>query len=127
MERTRLSLEYLFRASPTIVYQFLTTPACLVRWFCDEVDIQGDYFTFMWGGSPQGAVLVDDIEEERIKFKWVETDHPSEFLEFKISISPITDETIMVITDFCDQDEVADIRALWDSQIRTLKKEMGGG
>lgn len=126
MNRVQLNLEFLFRASPTIVYQFLTTPACLVRWFCDVADIQGDYFTFEWAGIPQVAELVDDIEEELLRFKWVDG-HENEYLEFRISTSPITDETILSITDFCDTDEVDDIKQLWDSQIKTMKKEMGGG
>ncbi|HMR43979.1 MAG TPA: START-like domain-containing protein [Saprospiraceae bacterium] len=126
MERVQLDIEFLFRASPTILYQFLTTPACLVRWFCDGVDIQGDYYTFSWRGADEVAEMVDDIEEERIKFKWLDADE-DEFLEFRISKSPVTDETILEITDFCDSDEVDDIKQLWESQVKTLKKEMGGG
>ncbi|MEZ4947923.1 MAG: START-like domain-containing protein [Saprospiraceae bacterium] len=127
MERVRIDMEFLFRASPTIVYQFLTTPACLVRWFSDGVDIQGEYYTFSWSGADEVAEMIDDIEEERIRFKWLDADDEDEFLEFRISRSPITDETILEITDFCDSDEEKDQRALWDSQIKTLKKEMGGG
>ncbi|MEL6669624.1 MAG: START-like domain-containing protein, partial [Bacteroidota bacterium] len=43
------------KASPAIVYKFLTTPACLMRWFCDEVDIEGDTFTYVWAGEPEFA------------------------------------------------------------------------
>ncbi|MFZ1786900.1 MAG: START-like domain-containing protein, partial [Saprospiraceae bacterium] len=39
MRREKIDLEFIFKASPAIVYQFLTQPACLVRWFCDAVDI----------------------------------------------------------------------------------------
>lgn len=127
MERVRIDMEFLFRASPTILYQFLTTPACLVRWFSDEVDIQGEYFTFSWSGADEVAEMIDDIEEERIRFKWVDADDEDEYLEFRISRSPITDDTILEITDFCDSDEEKDTRQLWESQIKTLKKEMGGG
>lgn len=127
MKRVQIDLEFLFRSSPTIVYQFLTTPACLVRWFCDEVDILGDYFTFMWGGEPQVAEIVDDLEEERIRFKWVDADNKDEYLEFRISVAPITGETILEITDFCDAAEEKDIRQLWDNQMKTLKQEMGSG
>src|SRR5690606_22624870 len=126
MERVQLDIEFLFRAAPAMVYQFLTTPACLVRWFCDGVDIQGDYYTFSWRGADEVAGMVDDIEEERIKFRWLDADE-DEFLEFRISKSPVTDETILEITDFCDSDEVDDIKQLWESQVKTLKKEMGGG
>lgn len=119
-------MEFLFRASPTILYQFLTTPSCLIRWFCDEVDIQGDTFTFAWSGADEVAELIDDIEDERLRFKWVDADEESEFLEFEFSKSPVTNETILKITDFCDDDEVDDTRQLWESQIKTLRQETGG-
>ena len=126
MERVKFTQEYLFRASPTILYKFLTTPSCLIRWFCDEVDIQGDTFTFMWSGSEEVAELIDDIEEELIRFHWEEAEDENEFLEFKISKSPVTGETILEISDFCDDDELEDQIQLWDSQMNRLKVEMGG-
>ena len=126
MERVKFTLEFLFRASPTILYKFLTTPSCLIRWFCDEVDIQGDTFTFVWSGSEEVAELIDDIEEERLRFKWEDAEDEEEYLEFNISKSPVTGETILEITDFCDEDEVADQQQLWESQMKELRKETGG-
>lgn len=118
-------MEFIFRASPTILYQFLTTPACLIRWFCDGVDINDDVYTFDWNGVEENAELVDDIEEELLRFCWEDADE-GEFLEFKISKSPVTGETILEIIDFADDDEIDDIRQLWDSQIQHLKAETGG-
>ena len=40
MERKKITIEFLLRASPAILYQFFTTPSNLVRWFCDGVDVQ---------------------------------------------------------------------------------------
>ncbi len=125
MERVQFSREYIFRASPTILYKFLTTPACLVRWFCDEVDIQGPIYTFFWSGSEEAAEVIEDIEDERLRFRWLETGNDAEYLEFSISKSPVTGETILVITDFCDENELEDQQQLWDSQVQELKKETG--
>ena len=47
MERVSFTQEFIFRASPSILYQFLTTPNCLIRWFCDKVDITKEVYTFM--------------------------------------------------------------------------------
>jgi uncharacterized protein YndB with AHSA1/START domain len=126
MERVSIEMEFLFKASPTILYKFLTTPSCLIRWFCDEVDIQDDVFTFVWQGTEEAAYLVDDIEEERIRFQWEEAEDESEYLEFRISRSPVTSETILEITDYCDHDEADDQRALWNSQMESLRTAMGG-
>jgi len=126
MQRVKLNLEFLFRASPAILYKFFTTPDCLIRWFCDEVDIQDDTFTFYWSGYDEVAELVESTENERLKFQWENADDEDEFLEFRISTSPVTGETILEITDFCDEDEVEDQKQLWENQIHQLQKETGG-
>lgn len=126
MGRIKLSMEYLFKASPTILYQFFTTPSCLVRWFCDEVDIQGSIYTFVWTGYAESAELVDDIEEERVRFIWDAAENEDEYLEFRISEAPVTGETILEVIDFCDEDEVDDQRQLWNTQMQRLQHETGG-
>ena len=126
MKRVKLDLEFIFRASPAIIYTFITTSECLVRWFCDEVDITNDTFTFYWSGSSEVAYLIDDIEEERVRMKWEDADDPEEYLEFRMYKSDITNETILEITDFCDADEVQEISDLWATQMVELKKECGG-
>jgi uncharacterized protein YndB with AHSA1/START domain len=123
-KRVKLQLEYIFRSSPTILFQFLTMPACLVRWFCDEADEQDDFFYFVWNGSVQAAEIIDFIEEERLRLRWEDAE-PDEYLEYKIYKSPITDETVMEITDFCDDNEIQDQTKLWDSTIKNLKNAMG--
>ena len=126
MKRVKIDLEFIFRASPTILYKFLTTPACLIRWFCDEVDITGETFVYTWSGADEVAELIDDIEDERLKFKWEDADDENEYLEFRMSKSPITNTSILEITDFCDEDEVEDTKALWESQMKVLQNVTGG-
>jgi len=125
MKRVSFDIEFIFKASPAILYQFLTTPSCLVRWFCDGVDITGDTFTFTWQGADEEAEMIDDIEEERVRFKW--DDSPDEeYLEFRMYKSDVTNETILEITDFCDEDEVNEQKELWSSQVKNLRIECGG-
>ena len=124
MNRVAISLEFLFKASPTILYKFLTTPSCLIRWFCDEVDIQDGVYTFIWEGSEELATLVEDDENERLRFVWEEAEE-GEYLEFKLSTSPVTNETILEIIDYCDEDETDDQKQLWESQIKQLRQETG--
>lgn len=125
MKRVSFISEFLFRASPTILYRFVTTPSCLIRWFCDEVDITGEIFTFVWDGSEEIAEMIDDIEDERVRFQWEDADE-GEFLEFRFSRSPVTGETILEIEDYCDEDEVDEQKDLWASQIKVLRQETGG-
>ncbi|MEL6275555.1 MAG: START-like domain-containing protein [Bacteroidota bacterium] len=126
MERVKFTKEFIFRASPGIVYQFLTTPACLTRWFCDEVDITDTTFTFVWSGAAEVAELIEDVEPNLLRFKWEDAESDEEYLEFDIQKSPVTNETIVNITDFADEDEVEDQVALWTSQMNRMREETGG-
>ena len=126
MKRVQVNLEFIFRASPTILYRFLTTPSTLIRWFCDEVDITGDVYTFVWEGSEEVANLIEDVEDERLRFQWEDADDPDEYLEFRMTKSPVTGETVLEIVDYCDEDEVSDTRQLWEAQMKQLKQETGG-
>ena len=126
MKREKFEMEFLFKASPSILYTFLTTPACIVRWFWDAVDIQGDIYTFSWEGFEEVAEMIDDIEEERLRFKWLDADNPEEYFEYRLSKSAVTGETILEIVDFAFEDEINDQEQLWTSQINQLRKETGG-
>jgi len=126
MERVKFTSEFICRASPTIVYQFLTDPACITRWFCDEVDVNDQTYTFVWGGSAEIAELIEDKEGDIVRFAWEDADDDDEYLEFDISKSPVTGETIVHVTDFADDDEVEDQRALWLTQLTRMKAVMGG-
>ncbi|MCU0347247.1 MAG: START-like domain-containing protein [Saprospiraceae bacterium] len=128
MKRQKITLEFILKASPTLLYQFFTSPSELVRWFCDDIEVTGEtLYTFSWGGYPEPARLTEDIEEELVHFEWLDEDREGEYLEFKIYQSPVTSETILEITDFCDDVEVPEQKALWEAQIKVLKKETGSG
>jgi uncharacterized protein YndB with AHSA1/START domain len=126
MKRVKLQLEYIFRASPAILYQFLTTPSCLIRWFCDDVDVELNSFTFIWGETAETAEVIEEVEEELLRLRWEDAESNDEYLEFRITEAPITGETILVLTDFCDEDEVKDQKRYWDTQMQKLQKESGG-
>ncbi|MEM7102682.1 MAG: START-like domain-containing protein [Bacteroidota bacterium] len=126
MQRIPLNLEFIFKASPTILYKFLTTPNCLIRWFCDEVDVTEDKYTFSWSGQEEIAWVIDDIEDERLRFRWEDADDETEYLEYRLNVSPVTGETILEITDYCDDDEVDEQRQLWDTQMEQLRRATGG-
>ena len=125
MQRVKLDMEFICRASPAILYTFITTPACLVRWFCDGVDIQDDVYTFTWSGADEEADMVDDIEDERVRFSWHDADD-EEYLEFRMYKAGVTNETVLEITDYCDKGEEGEIQDYWDNLITTLRKETGG-
>lgn len=123
MSRVKFNCEFSFKASPTIVYEFLTSPDCLARWFCDDCAMTDDSYSFSWEGSEELAYILEDIEEEYLSLQW--EDYPTEYLEFKISKSEITGQTVLEITAFCDDFEVKQEKAFWQAQMNNMKHAMG--
>lgn len=118
------TLEYPIRCSPSILFEFLSTPVGLQEWFADKVDQRDNTFYFSWNGAPDEAELVESVENEYVVYRW---DYYSddEFFEFRIEQSPITNETILKITDFADKADLKDQERLWNSQIADLKHRIG--
>jgi uncharacterized protein YndB with AHSA1/START domain len=118
------SLEFPIRCSPTILYEFLSTPVGLQEWFADKVDQRDHTFFFTWNGSTDTADILEHVENEFIRYRW---NHQSkdEFFEFSIETSPVTSETILRITDFADKLDQKDQERLWNTQVSDLKHRIG--
>jgi uncharacterized protein YndB with AHSA1/START domain len=123
-KRIKYNKEYSVRCSPAILYEFLITPAGLGEWFAEKVKQRETNFVFSWKGSEEYAELIAAEENEYVVFRWdwMEED---EYFEFRIEKSPVTNETILTITDFAEKNEVADQGLLWDAQIHDLMHRVG--
>ena len=122
--KNKFELEYSINSSPKIIYARLSTPGGLSEWFADDINIQGDIYTFIWDGAEQQAELVTKKENQHVKFKWIDEDDDSYF-EFKIRKDELTGEVALIITDFAEDDEKDDVVDLWDTQIAELKHALG--
>jgi len=118
------SLEFPVRCSPTILFEFLSTPVGLQEWFADKVNQKDNVFSFTWNGSTESATILEQLENEFIRYRW---NHGSadEFFEFGIEQSPVTSETILRITDFAEKNDMKDQERLWTSQVNDLKHRLG--
>ena len=67
-------------------------------------------------------IAAEENEYVVFKWDWMKND---EYFEFRIEKSPVTNETILTITDFADKKEIGDQELLWDAQIHDLKHRIG--
>ena len=118
------TLEYPVRCSPGILYEFLSTPAGLQEWFADVVDERDGVFSFSWNGTEEYANLVDKELDKFIRFHWTHSTK-EEFFEFRIDKSEVTNQTILVVTDFADKKEIKDQSQLWEYQVKELFHRLG--
>lgn len=123
-KKKKYTLEYLIKSSPVVLFDFLATSSGLALWFADAVDDHLDYFTFTWDGSSQQAELIEYEDLESVKYRWVDNQY-DEWFEFRIATTEITGDTVLLITDFADQNELKDVQFLWDNQIKALLMRLG--
>lgn len=116
--------EYAVRCSPAILYEFLSTPSGLGEWFADKVQQKENDFYFTWKGNVEKAEMIAAEENEYVVFKWDWMDE-NEYFEFRIEKSPVTNETILTISDFAEKNEIKDQERLWDTQIHDLLHRVG--
>jgi uncharacterized protein YndB with AHSA1/START domain len=81
-------------------------------------------FQFLWKGSVEEAEMIAAEENEYVVYRWDWMDE-QEYFEFRIEKSPVTNETLLTVTDFADKKEIADQERLWEVQIHDLKHRIG--
>ncbi len=125
MERIKLELEFVIKSSPTILFQYLSTPSGLVEWFCDDVNIKGSkQYIFIWDGEESKAELVKKVNGKFIKFKLLDN-ASDEYFMFEVTKDELTGDIGLLITDWVDEDEEEEMRLLWESQVSDLKHALG--
>lgn len=119
------TLEFPVRCSPTILWGFLSSAVGLQEWFADKVDEWEGVFSFTWGGgTPEKARIVDEEEEHFIRYHWLQSEK-GEYFEFRITKTEISNQTILVISDFAEKGEIKDATQLWDYQVKELFHRLG--
>ena len=124
-DKIKYEMEFPIQASPSLLYQYISTPSGMSEWYADNVNSRGEFFTFIWEGSEERAKLLGKKNGERIKFRWeddVDTDY---YFELRIQVDEITKDVSLMVTDFADEDEIEEGKMLWDNMISSLKHILG--
>jgi len=124
MSKQLFTLEYSVRCSPSILYEFLSTPAGLQEWFADKVDERDQVFSFTWNGSTDRAQVLETEVDKSIKFHWLHGPK-NEYFEFRIEKAEVSNQTILLIRDFAEKKEIPDQKRLWDFQVNDLFHRLG--
>ena len=127
MERKKLHLEYLLNgSSKSVLWSSISTPSGLEGWFADKVETREKVFTFCWGKTERRpAELLAARPNVYVRFRWLDDENEREFFEMRIATNELTNDYVLEITDFADEDELDDLTELWDSQVDTLRRTCG--
>ena len=125
--KKKIKIEYpLSPVSGSVIWEAVSTPVGLSRWFADNVDRDKKRYTFRWGKTEcRFADMTNSRSESFIRFHWCDDEEPKTFFEFKLHYDELTGDHSLEVTDFTDPDEEEDTISLWDSQIDVLKRVCG--
>jgi len=118
-------LEYIFIASPKLLYHYLSTDQGLSEWFAEKVELVDGVFHFTWEETEQKAVIDAKKENEFIRFKWIDDDSNTYF-EFKIDSDSVFSENTLIITDFALPEDIKETKMVWDAAIKKMLRIIGG-
>ncbi len=124
-EKIKYELEFPIHASPSLIYQYISTPSGLSEWFADNVNSRGELFKFIWDGAEEQANLLTKKSGERVKFRWLDDEDEPYYFEIRIQVDEITKDVSLMVTDFAEEDEVEEAKMLWTNQISDLKQVLG--
>ena len=123
-KKTLYTLEFPIRCSPSILYEFLSTPSGLQEWFADYVDEKDGVITFSWNGSEEKAEILEKEQDKFIRYRWLQM-AKDEYFEFRIEKTEISNQTILIVKDFADKKEIKDQSRLWEYQVKDLFHRVG--
>jgi len=131
MDKKRVSIERELKSkSAKIIWPLLSTPEGLAKWMADDVTTKNGVMTFTWGNTwshheVRTAKVVSRKDYDFIRYRWLDGDFADCYWELKIEKSDITDDHILIITDFAHADDVELIEDLWDANLETLHQATG--
>ena len=124
-DKVKYEMEFPIHVSPSLLYQYISTPSGMSEWYADNVNSRGEFFTIIWEGSEEKARLLGKKSGERIKFKWVDDEETDYYFELRIQVDEITKDVSLMVTDFAEEDEIEEGKMLWENMISNLKQILG--
>ncbi|MGQ2985078.1 START-like domain-containing protein [Flavobacterium sp.] len=126
-EKIKYELEFPIMSSPSLLYQYISTPSGLQEWFADNVNSRGEFFTFVWNDTEEKARLSSKKSGEKVKFRWVDDENKDGdyYFELRILVDEITKDVSLMVVDFAEEDDVAESKQLWENQVSDLKHVLG--
>ncbi|MBK9148373.1 MAG: SRPBCC domain-containing protein [Flavobacteriales bacterium] len=124
--KERVTMEFEMHSNPNVLYELISSPSGFSEWYCDDVDVRGDQYTFKWGTDEEATTMIGRKAPEVIRFRRIDdNDDPAAYFEFRIRIDDMTNEVALIVTDHAWPDEVENVRGLWASQIANLTRVLG--
>lgn len=123
--KEKVTIEFEVRSSPAVLYELISSPSGFAEWYCTDVNVRGDQYTFIWPDEQEETTLIGRKLGEVIRFHRNNDDDEASYFEFRVRIDAMTNEVALIVTDHAWPAEVEETRNLWSSQIASLMRVLG--
>ncbi|MEO8588521.1 MAG: START-like domain-containing protein [Flavobacteriales bacterium] len=123
--KERVTIEFMVQSSPAVLYEMISSPSGFAEWYCTDVNVRGDQYTFIWPDEEEATTLIGRKLGEVIRFHRNDDDDEASYFEFRVRIDGMTNEVALIVTDHAWPAEVEETRNLWSSQIASLLRVLG--
>lgn len=124
-DKEKVVMEFYMHSSPTALYELISTPSGFAEWYCQDVDVRDDQYTFIFGEEErEETTLIGKKLGEVIRFRRNDEEDYT-FFEFRVRIDAMTNEVALVVTDHVLPEEIEATRNLWSAQIHDLMRVLG--
>lgn len=129
MTKFKFIHEYELKASPKVLFPYLSSASGLQQWFAAKVNHKDDHcLDFVWDGESHVAKITSLRTNKSVRFDFERsTDQNGEanYLEFKIEVSELTNSTFLKVIDYSSNSDEDELMDLWDGLIDKLKEIVG--
>jgi len=73
---------------------------------------------------PDKAQVIEKEQDKFIKYQWLHSEK-NEYFEFRIEKTEISNQTVLIIKDFAEKNEIKDQSQLWEYQVKELFHRLG--
>jgi len=128
-KKKKYQLEFEIKASPRILYPYISSANGLEGWFAEKCNSHDNVFTFEWEGAVEKAKLVSKKENQSVRFKWLNDGaaktKDDSYFEMEIQQDEITGDVALIVTDFSTDEEKEEDVMIWESQVHELMHTVG--
>ncbi|GAB4043479.1 START-like domain-containing protein [Spirosoma foliorum] len=129
MEKLKFITEYELRASPKMLFPYISTASGLSQWFASKVNTMPEQrFDFQWDNESHIARQVSMRQNKGVRFEFLNTDDnesDNNYVDFRVDQSELTQSTFLRVTDYSSTTDEEELKDLWDGLIDKLKEIVG--
>ncbi|KAB7727523.1 ATPase [Rudanella paleaurantiibacter] len=129
MEKFKFVTEYELRASPKMLFPYISTASGLSQWFAAKVNTLPEHrFDFLWDNESHIARQVSLRQNKSVRFEFLDTaenGHDNNYVDFRVDQSELTQSTYLRITDYSTNTDPEDLQDLWDGLMEKLREIVG--